>query len=148
MKFPILFAVWIMCDIFLGAYAEMNQDEQTMSPEQLKEIPDCRSQVLPAGVQEWQSLQGSAITVEWSYGDNVSFSSSLLFMYNVMDLNKYLNVRCIYSVCLQSLHCKTNIVLLSYQFIHINLIIMFCTQNISRYTLKAFIRKITIINWD
>ena len=72
MKFPIVLTVWIICDIYLSASAQTSEDEQTVSPVQLKEVPACRSQDIPAGVQEWQSLQGSAVTFEWSYGNNVS----------------------------------------------------------------------------
>ena len=73
MKFPVLLNVWIMFDIYLGASAQTSRDEQTESPVQLKEVPACRSKDVPAGVQELQSLQGSPVTVEWSYGNNVSF---------------------------------------------------------------------------
>ena len=73
MKFPTLLTVWIICDIYLSASAQTSKDEQTVSPVQLKEVPACRSQDIPPGVQEWQSLQSSPVTVEWSYGNNVSF---------------------------------------------------------------------------
>ena len=73
MKFPILLTVWIICDIYLSASAQTSKDEQTVSPVQLKEVPACRSQDIPQGVQEWQSLQSSPVTLEWSYGNNVSF---------------------------------------------------------------------------
>ena len=60
MKFPVLLTVWIICDIYLSASAQTSKDEQTVSPVQLKEVPACRSQDIPPGVQE------VAITAEFS----------------------------------------------------------------------------------
>ena len=48
------------------------EKQQTVASLQLQEIPHCTSQPLPTEVREWQPAQAPTITVEWSYGGNVS----------------------------------------------------------------------------
>ena len=72
----ILFVFLSRCELLLdmtSAQTSALGNQETLSSVQLKEIPGCRDQVLPAMVKEWQQLQESVISVEWTYVGSVSY---------------------------------------------------------------------------
>ena len=71
----ILFVFLSRCELLLdmtSAQTSALGNQETLSLVQLKEIPGCRDQVLPELVKEWQQLQESVISVEWTYVGRVS----------------------------------------------------------------------------
>ena len=63
------------CELLLDVTSAQTNalgNAQTVSSLQLKGIPGCMEQAVPVTVKEWQQLQESAISVEWTYTGKVS----------------------------------------------------------------------------
>ncbi len=72
--------LWILLDILLLVRCEMShQNASAWSSLPLKESPNCESQDLPAGFQEWKLQQEEVVVVQWAYNDNVSFLCFLVW---------------------------------------------------------------------